>query len=257
VRLENRIAVVTGSGAGIGRAIAQELSKEGARVVVADINFSAAQETARQIQSAGGAARAVLTDVADAASVQSLVEEALKAFSQVHVLVNNAAIMVNKTLEDTTVEEWNRQIAVNLGGIFLSSKFFLPHLRKTKGNIVNMASDNGFFVETQCAGYCATKGAIIAVTKAMAIDHGKEGIRVNCICPGYINTGMAQAYFDVQPDPVAARQSAGMLHALWRVGRAEEVAKVAAFLASDDASFMTGSTVVVDGGFASGLPPKP
>jgi meso-butanediol dehydrogenase/(S,S)-butanediol dehydrogenase/diacetyl reductase len=171
------------------------------------------------------------------------------------VLVNNAAIQVNRTVEETTVEEWNREIAVNLGGVFLCSKFFLPHLRRTKGTIINMSSVNAFFVEPMCAGYCATKAAIIGLTKAMAIDHGKEGVRVNCICPGYIDAGLAWGYFEAQPDPAAARQAAGKLHALWRIGRPEEVARVAVFLASDEASFMTGSAVAVDGGFGSGLPP--
>jgi NAD(P)-dependent dehydrogenase (short-subunit alcohol dehydrogenase family) len=256
MRLKDRVVVITGSGAGIGRASAKEFSKEGARVVVADINLAGAKETVKQIESAGGIARAVETDVAKADSVQRLVEETLKAFSQVHVLFNNAAIQVNKTVEDTTVEEWNRQLAVNLGGVFLCSKFFMPHLRKTKGNIINMASVNGFFVEPICPGYCATKGGIIALTKAMAIDHGKEGIRVNCICPGYIDAGLAEGYFQAQPDPTAARAAAGKLHALWRIGRPEEVGRVAVFLASDEASFMTGSAVVVDGGFGSGLPPS-
>ena len=138
----------------------------------------------------GGQAKAVPTDVADPASVQRLVEATLQAYSEVHIVFSNAAIQVNKTVEDTTVEEWNREMAVNVGGIFLCAKFFMPHLRRTKGCIVNMASVNGFFVEPLCAGYCATKGAIIALTKAMAIDHGKEGIRVNCICPGYIDAGL-------------------------------------------------------------------
>jgi len=106
-----------------------------------------------------------------------------------------------------------------------------------------------------CAGYCATKAAIIAFTKAVAIDHGREGVRCNCICPGYIDAGLAEAYFQVQPDPAAARASAGKLHALGRIGRPEEVARTAVFLASDDASFVTGSMLVVDGGFGSGLPP--
>ncbi len=114
---------------------------------------------------------------------------------------------------------------------------------------------NGFFVEPRCAGYCATKAAITALTKAMAIDHGREGIRVNSICPGYIDARLAEAYFQSQPDPLRARASACKLHALGRMGRPEEVARVAAFPASADASFMTGSAVVVDGGFGSGLPP--
>ncbi|MGD1104417.1 MAG: SDR family oxidoreductase [Terriglobia bacterium] len=255
MKLKDRVVVITGSGAGIGRASAQEFAKDGARVVVADINFSGAQETAREIAGGGGVARAVEVDVADADSVQRLVRETVQAFGDVHVLFNNAAVQVSKTLEETTVEEWNHQMAVNLGGIFLCSKFFLPHLRKTRGNIINMASVNGFFVEPMCAGYCATKGAIIALTKAMAIDHGKDGIRVNCICPGYIDAGMAWGYFEEQPDPAAARATAAKLQALKRIGRPEEVARVAVFLASDEAAYMTGSSVIVDGGFGSGLPP--
>jgi NAD(P)-dependent dehydrogenase (short-subunit alcohol dehydrogenase family) len=256
MKLKSRTVVVTGAGAGIGRASAKEFAKEGARVVVADINLQGANETASQITSLGGIALAVEVDVSQPASVQRLVGETLRAFSDVHVLLNNAAVVVSKTVEDTTVEEWNREIAVNLGGVFLCSKYFLPHLRKTKGCIVNMASVNGYFVEPMCAGYCATKGGIIALTKAMAIDHGKEGIRVNCICPGYINAGGAEAYFQAQADPEAARAAAGKLHALWRIGQPEEVGKLAVFLASDDASFMTGSAVAVDGGFGSGLPPS-
>jgi NAD(P)-dependent dehydrogenase (short-subunit alcohol dehydrogenase family) len=256
MKLKDRIAVITGSGAGIGRASAQEFAKEGARVVVADINFSGAQETARGIAAAGGVAVAMEVDVADADSVRRLVRETGRTFGDVHILFNNAAVQVSKTLEETTVEEWNHQMAVNLGGIFLCAKFFLPHLRKTRGNIINMASVNGFFVEPMCAGYCATKGAIIALTKAMAIDHGLDGIRVNCICPGYIDAGMAWGYFEGQPDPAAARATAARLQALKRIGRPEEVARVAAFLASDEAAYMTGSSVIVDGGFSSGLPPS-
>jgi meso-butanediol dehydrogenase/(S,S)-butanediol dehydrogenase/diacetyl reductase len=146
-------------------------------------------------------------------------------------------------------------MSINVGGVFLCSKYFLSQLRRTRGAIVNLSSVNGFFVEPMCAGYCATKGAIIAFTKAMAIDHGWEGIRINCICPGYIDAGLAEAYFQAQPDPAAARAAAGKLHALGRVGRPEEVARAAVFLASADASFITGSALVVDGGFGSGLPP--
>jgi NAD(P)-dependent dehydrogenase (short-subunit alcohol dehydrogenase family) len=255
MKLKDRVAVITGSGSGIGRAAAIEFAREGAKVVVADVNLAGARETVERIGQMGGESHAVETDVANPESVRNLVRETLRVFTRVNVLFNNAAVQVNKTVEDTTVEEWDREIAVNLGGVFLCSKFFMPHLRSTKGAIVNMSSVNGFFVEPTCAGYCATKAAIIGLTKAMAIDHGKEGIRVNCICPGYIDAGLAEGYFQAQPDPAAARASAGKLHALWRIGRPEEVGRVAVFLASDDASFVTGSAYVVDGGFGSGLPP--
>ena len=117
-----------------------------------------------------------------------------------------------------------------------------------------MSSVNSYFVEVGCAGYCATKAAIVGLTKAMAIDHGPDGVRVNCICPGYIDAGLAEGYFESQPNPENARQNAGKLHALWRIGKPAEVASVALFLASDEASFVTGSSYVVDGGFGSGLP---
>jgi len=256
MKLQDNIVVVTGSASGIGRAIAIEAAREGALVVLADINFQGAEETAWQIRTNGGSAATFRTDVSDPGSVRELVEFVQSTYGKINALVNNAAIQINKTIEDITFEEWNRQMFVNVGGIFLCSKYFLPHLRETKGNIVNMSSVNGFFVEPMCAGYCTTKAAIIGLTKAMAIDHGHEGIRVNCICPGYIDAGLAEGYFQSQPDPTKAREEAGKLHALWRIGRPEEVARVAVFLCSRDASFMTGASVVVDGGFGSGLPPR-
>jgi NAD(P)-dependent dehydrogenase (short-subunit alcohol dehydrogenase family) len=256
MNFKNKTVVVTGSGSGIGRATALCFAKEGANVIVADIDLHAALDTSELIKGIGGKAVAFKSDVSDPASVQELVAFTIKTFSGVHAIVNNAAIQVNKTAEDTSFEEWNRQLAVNLGGVFLCSKYFLPHLRETKGSIVNMSSVNGFFVEPTCAGYCATKAAIIGLTKAMAIDHGHEGVRVNCICPGYIDAGLAEGYFQAQPDPARARVEAGKLHALWRIGKPEEVGRVAVFLASEDASFVTGASIVVDGGFGSGLPPK-
>ncbi|MEO8370498.1 MAG: SDR family oxidoreductase [Candidatus Solibacter sp.] len=252
--LSGRTAVITGSGNGIGRAIAIAFAMAGAHVVVADIDAGGAEETARLVEAEDGRALAIQVDVADPASVDALVAQTALAFASVHVLVNNAAIQVNKWIEDTTPEEWSKQMAVNVGGLFLCSKAFLPHLRATRGSIINMASVNAYFVEPQCAGYCATKGAIVALTKALAIDLGRSGVRVNCICPGYIDAGLAEGYFEAQPDPAAARASAGKLHALGRIGQPKEVARVAVFLASDAASFMTGSAVAVDGGFGSGLP---
>jgi len=254
MKLKDRVAVITGSGSGIGRASALEFAREGAKVVVADLNDAGSAATVRQIEAQKGVALAVHTDVSVPDSVRELVAKSLSVFGRVDVLFNNAAIQVNKTVEDTSFEEWDREVRVNLGGVFLCSKFFLASLRQSRGCIVNMASVNGFFVEPMCAGYCATKGGIIALTKAMAIDHGKDGIRVNCICPGYIDAGLAWEYFEAQPDPARARADAGKLHALQRVGQPEEVARLAVFLASDDASFISGSAMVVSGGFGVGLP---
>ncbi len=256
LRLAGRIAVVTGAGSGIGRAVAHGLSEEGARVAVVDIDAATAEDTAKHIRSNGGEARAFKVDVASPSSVDELRAGVREAYGQVAILVNNAAIQVSKLIEDTTPEEWARQMAVNVGGVFLCSRAFLPDLRTTKGVIINMSSVNGYFVEPACAGYCATKGAILAFTKAVAIDHGKEGIRVNAICPGYINAGLAEGYFEAQPDPNKARAEAGSLHALGRIGQPSEIARAAVFLASDDSSFMTGSAMIVDGGLSAGLPPK-
>jgi NAD(P)-dependent dehydrogenase (short-subunit alcohol dehydrogenase family) len=256
LKLQGRVSVVTGAGSGIGRAVANALGAEGSRVVLVDIDGAKADVAAAAICSKGGDARAFRADVADPVSVGALHAFVHKELGPLDILVNNAAIQVNKRIEDTSPEEWNRQMAVNVGGVFLCSRAFLPDLRQTRGVIINMSSVNGFFVEPFCAGYCATKGAILAFTKAIAIDHGREGIRVHAICPGYINAGLAEGYFESQADPAKAREEAGSLHALGRIGQPEEVARAAVFLAGNDASFMTGSALVVDGGFSAGLPPK-
>lgn len=255
-KLERRVAVVTGSGSGIGRAIAQVMSAEGARVVITDIDGEKAEAVAAGIRAQGGEAHAFASDVADPESVRRLKTFTHQALGPLDILVNNAAIQVSKVIEDTTPEEWNRQMAVNVGGVFLCCRAFMADLRQTRGVILNMSSVNGFFVEPACAGYCASKGAILAFTKAVAIDHGREGVRVHAICPGYINAGLAEGYFDAQADPAKARAEAGGLHALGRIGQPEEVARAAVFLASSDASFMTGSALIVDAGLSAGLPPR-
>lgn len=256
MKLRECVAVVTGAGGGIGKSIAIAFAAEGAHVVVADIDSVAGEQTTKEIQQKNGQAISLHADVSDPDSVEKLTKIALSRFGRIHILVNNAAIQVSKTVTDTTVEEWNRQMAVNVGGVFLCSRSFLPHLRQTRGVIINLSSVNAFFVEPACAGYCATKAAIIGLTKAMAIDHGREGVRVHAICPGYIDAGLAESYFQSQPDPARARADSGKLHALGRIGRPDEVARLAVFLASEESSFMTGSPIIVDGGFSAGLPPR-
>jgi meso-butanediol dehydrogenase/(S,S)-butanediol dehydrogenase/diacetyl reductase len=256
MRLKNQIAVVTGAGSGIGKGIAEAFAREGAQVIVVDIDSDRAEAVAAAIQKDGGLAAAFSADVANPGAVESLAGFVATRFGTLNILVNDAAVQVNKTVENTTPAEWDRQMAVNVGGVFLCSRIFIPALRTSRGVIINLSSVNGFFVEPACAGYCATKAAILGLTKAMAIDHGREGIRVHAICPGYIDAGLAEGYFESQKDPAAARAEAGSLHALGRIGQASEVARTAVFLASEDASFMTGSALIVDGGFSAGLPPK-
>jgi NAD(P)-dependent dehydrogenase (short-subunit alcohol dehydrogenase family) len=250
-----RVAVVTGAGSGIGRAVALELAAHGATVVIADIDGEGARETARLIAARGHEADVSESDVSNPVSVEQLARYVKAKHGNAATLVNNAAIQVNANVENTSYEEWRRVVDVNFGGVFLCSKHFLPQLRASRGSIVNLSSINGFFAEPGCAVYAATKAAIIGLTKAMAIDHGREGVRVNCVCPGYVDAGLAAGYFEAQKDPAEARRAAGGLHALGRIASPEEVARAVRFLASDDASFMTGAQLVVDGGLTSGLPP--
>ena len=256
MKLKGKVSILTGAGAGIGRATAFEFAREGAKLVIADVNAQAGQSVTREIQALGGEARFASSDISKPDEVKRLIATTIDTYGAIHILFNNAAVQIGTTVEETTLEEWDTIWKINVGGIFLCSKYCMPELRKTKGNIVNMASVNGYFAEPLSAAYCATKGAILALTKAMAIDHGAEGIRVNCICPGYIDAGLAEAYFRIQTNPASARQEAGKLHALGRIGQADEVAKVAVFLASNDASFVTGSSIGVTGGMGSGLPPS-
>jgi NAD(P)-dependent dehydrogenase (short-subunit alcohol dehydrogenase family) len=256
MKLKDRIAIVTGAGSGIGKAIAEAFAAEGARVTLVDIDAAKCEAAAEGIRKSGGDAVALVADVGSPASVESLAAFVAQHFGGLNILVNDAAIQVNKTIEATTPAEWDRLMAVNVGGVFLCSRAFMPALRKSRGVIINLSSVNAFFVEPGCAAYCASKAAILGLTKAMAIDHGHEGIRVHAICPGYINAGLAEDYFEAQKDPAAARQEAGSLHALGRIGEPGEVARAAVFLASDDASFMTGSPLIVDGGLSAGLPPE-
>ncbi|HEX4012219.1 MAG TPA: SDR family oxidoreductase [Solirubrobacteraceae bacterium] len=251
--MDDKTVVVTGAARGIGRAIAERLAAAGAHTLCADVDAGELDLVVAAIGEAGGSAEAHRCDVSKPDDVEALIAAAENRGGP-HALVSNAAIQYERTIEDTPPEDWDRVMDINLKGAYLCARAAIPRMRRLGGgSIVNMASVNGFWVEPQLAAYCTAKGGVINLTRAIALDFGKDGIRCNCICPGYIDTGMAQRYFEVQDDPEAARVEAGKLHALKRIGRPEEIAAMALFLCSDESSFCTAQPFIVDGGLSAGV----
>jgi len=251
-RLADKICVITGGGSGIGQATALCFAAEGAKVVVADINPGAASETSRLIEKNGAAALAVTVDVTQAASVQKMLHKAVEIFGRIDVLVNNAGLGFAATVEETDEADWDRLIAVNLKGVFLGCKYVVPIMRRQGGGvIVDTASVLALVGVQDRAAYCASKGGVAALTRAVALDHVRDGIRVNCVAPGSVETPYWTDIFAKSNDVAALRKNLEQRHPMERLARPEEIAKAVLFLASDESSFCTGSTLVVDGGWAA------
>jgi 2-keto-3-deoxy-L-fuconate dehydrogenase len=243
-----KVAMVTGAGSGIGRSTARLLAERGYAVVCADLDHPAAAETAAVLDDA----IAVHLDVRDAASVTRAVNEIARTRGPVDLLVNNAGIGSTQVLADTEPGTWDLVFDVNVGGVYRCCRAILPSmLERSRGVIVNVASVAGLVGLRSRAAYCASKGAVISLTRAMAIDHVGDGIRVNCVCPGTVDSPWVARLLDEAPDPVRAREQLTARQPMGRLGRPDEVAAAIAYLASDEAAFVTGTALVIDGGLTA------
>jgi NAD(P)-dependent dehydrogenase (short-subunit alcohol dehydrogenase family) len=249
MRLANKVAIVTGSGSGIGRASALLFAREGAQVVVVDIDEKDAAQTAEDAKQSGGSVLVLQADVSNQRSCASIVEKAVEAYGRVDILFNNAGVASFKPVIETDEAEIDRVLGTNVKSVFFLSQAAIPPMkRQGNGSIINNASITGIVGAPGMAAYATSKGAIITLTRTMALEHAEDGIRVNCICPASIDTPMLHQALGRTPDPDYALSQNIKRHPLGRLGTPEDIAYFALFLASDESSFVTGGTHVVDGG---------
>lgn len=252
MKLKGKAAVITGAASGIGRATAELFVAEGASVSLWDINYSALEELAAALEAAGGTVQILNVDVTDAARVKSAAAEAMQRFGRIDVLFNNAGWIARGSVLETSEEDWDRVMNINVKGVFLGSKYVVPYIRQSGGGaVVNTGSGSSVIATKNTAGYCASKGAVLQLTKQMALDLAEFGIRVNAVAPGVVDTPQMQAVWSKDPDPEGIRQAVAARHPMQRLAVPEEVAKAVLFLASDDASFTTGTALMVDGGYTA------
>ncbi|MGD9289280.1 MAG: glucose 1-dehydrogenase [Desulfobacterales bacterium] len=246
MKFDNKVAIITGGGSGIGQAASELFARQGAGVVVADFDAVRAGQVADSINASGAKALAVEVDVSKAGMVADMVQKTLDYFGGIDILFNNAGILVAGSVLDLTEEDWSRVIDVNLTGVYLCSKAVLPHMiRRGKGSIINASSSTGAHDAIEnTAAYVASKGGVAMLTKAMALDHIKENVRVNAICPGPTDTPMLRSFFSSAEEV----KEFGDSFPIGRLGQPAELAQVVLFLASDEASYVTGALIAVDGG---------
>lgn len=242
-QLEGKVAIVVGGCGGIGQGICKRFSEEGAQVIAADIQGNSHLPSDVQY---------INVDITQESSVLALMQQISDRFGKLDIVVNAAAIEIEKTIEDTSIEEWDRSFDINVKGTFLVSKHALPLLRKAKGgSIINFGSYDGFIADPSLSAYCATKGAIHALTKAMACDYGPENIRVNAICPGFIDTPMLQSFFGDSGDIETLQQEVRNIHPMRRYGTPADVASLVNWLAGDESVYASGQLWVLDGGLTA------
>jgi NAD(P)-dependent dehydrogenase (short-subunit alcohol dehydrogenase family) len=248
VQLSGKAAIITGGAGGIGRSTALLFSREGAAVSIVDLNPEG-EKLAREINDAGGRALFTSANVTSGADCRRVVERTVQEFGGVHILFNNAGVIRRASVIETSEPEWDAVIAVNVKSIFFMCREVIPVMARAQGgSIINTASGWGLVGGERAAAYCASKGAVVLMTKAMALDHGRQNIRVNCLCPGDTDTAMLRSEARQLGEEESRFLSASARRPLGRIGRPEEIAGAALFLASDAASFVTGTALVVDGG---------